>query len=693
MSDRSLPPAARPQRPSQRHPMPRPQNLQVTPPPSRHTQSFESFASRPLSVDQPQPAPQIHSTASHSQPAHQSARPYQTQQGYAIPQPSQSKPLNPSAMQTMQGYAQAQPRSPQSNAPHSDFGDQEKTEIKGGLPPVSSQKIQRGKLTATEGEHTGSVWFLNREVTHLGRGLDNDIILHDIAASRRHLTLNRHLDGFSLFDLKSANGTYLNQTRITEEEIYDGDIIELGETHLLFESIGEARQRLDASSTSPGTESIPLTPVPASQMIQGQFGERVKPEDAASPSNYQLTLNSSAAREVSRQERLIDSIYDLWESVIYHPNSMLSRCFQALSLIVLLGLSLWLGRYLAELKSIDVKALKMEVERLIESQKITEAREILKTASNQLTIEDRTLLQSLIKSERSIQDALAQAETSVASSQWIDAIKFLQQIPVEHKLFKLTSPLLATAQNGLLSQRALKVRESLWRGLLNEANSHLEEVNLWVPLDKQSILRPLRFAVWIHAEALGEQAIDLSPPPSEQRALEEAAQYAQSNPKLALVALNRSRPQTPARKTLFELRKKSLASRRKKRRRMNSALKKKDPSQILYLKSLDYLLGTQNSLGSMLEEYRLAIRKSIESRKYTRLAPWLKASLIIAPDDQELKRLKLQLQAEAIKWFQLGLNEQSNREDEQAKAYFEAAEPYLLDAKRIEVRRLIDELR
>ena len=73
----------------------------------------------------------------------------------------------------------------------------------------------------------GESWFLNRSHTSLGRALDNDIVLLDIAASRKHAQIIRGSEGFILLDLRSANGIFLNGRRITEEDLYDGDEMKL----------------------------------------------------------------------------------------------------------------------------------------------------------------------------------------------------------------------------------------------------------------------------------------------------------------------------------------------------------------------------------------------------------------------------------------------------------------------------------
>jgi hypothetical protein len=125
-------------------------------------------------------------------------------------------------------------------------------------PSKLESTLLRGKLKVMRGEQQGEIWFLNRVQTSLGRALDNDLVLLDISSSRKHVQIMRHALGFTLLDLRSANGVYINGRRVSEEELYDGDEIEIGETLMRFEMVGTSRERIvDEDDTSPGIERPP----------------------------------------------------------------------------------------------------------------------------------------------------------------------------------------------------------------------------------------------------------------------------------------------------------------------------------------------------------------------------------------------------------------------------------------------------
>lgn len=69
----------------------------------------------------------------------------------------------------------------------------------------------------------------------LGRDMDNDCIIKDDAISKHHLHIVESDTGYILKDLKSSNGTYLNNKKIDEAQIKKGDIIGFGVDDIFLE--------------------------------------------------------------------------------------------------------------------------------------------------------------------------------------------------------------------------------------------------------------------------------------------------------------------------------------------------------------------------------------------------------------------------------------------------------------------------
>jgi hypothetical protein len=87
-------------------------------------------------------------------------------------------------------------------------------------------------MLASDGDaHT---YRLDEDMVSIGRMNDCDIVLQDSGASRRHAEVRRSGDRFVVVDLGSTNGTLVNEARITERELEDGDRITIGRTVLEF---------------------------------------------------------------------------------------------------------------------------------------------------------------------------------------------------------------------------------------------------------------------------------------------------------------------------------------------------------------------------------------------------------------------------------------------------------------------------
>jgi FHA domain/zinc-ribbon domain len=92
----------------------------------------------------------------------------------------------------------------------------------------------RGVLIVKRGPNAGSKFFLDSDVTEIGRHPDSDIFLDDITVSRRHAEIRRDGAAFSLADVGSLNGTYVNRERVEDAALRSGDEIQVGKFKLVF---------------------------------------------------------------------------------------------------------------------------------------------------------------------------------------------------------------------------------------------------------------------------------------------------------------------------------------------------------------------------------------------------------------------------------------------------------------------------
>jgi pSer/pThr/pTyr-binding forkhead associated (FHA) protein len=70
--------------------------------------------------------------------------------------------------------------------------------------------------------------------TLIGRSPDCDIFLDDVTVSRRHAELLANAGRFTIRDLGSLNGTFVNRRRIESIELEDDDEVQIGKYRMTF---------------------------------------------------------------------------------------------------------------------------------------------------------------------------------------------------------------------------------------------------------------------------------------------------------------------------------------------------------------------------------------------------------------------------------------------------------------------------
>lgn len=105
---------------------------------------------------------------------------------------------------------------------------------------------------------------LNQNELAIGKAPHNQIVLDDPTVSASHAIISHTPDGYSILDLASRNGTWLNGERLNNRSriLQHGDRIQLGETILTFRLTdrSEAVQPADTPSEELRPASVPTTP-------------------------------------------------------------------------------------------------------------------------------------------------------------------------------------------------------------------------------------------------------------------------------------------------------------------------------------------------------------------------------------------------------------------------------------------------
>jgi pSer/pThr/pTyr-binding forkhead associated (FHA) protein len=89
-------------------------------------------------------------------------------------------------------------------------------------------------LVVQRGPGSGSRFLLDADVVNAGRHPDSEIFLDDVTVSRRHAEFHRSGDSFTVSDVGSLNGTYVNRDRIDRVQLTDGDEVQIGKYRLVF---------------------------------------------------------------------------------------------------------------------------------------------------------------------------------------------------------------------------------------------------------------------------------------------------------------------------------------------------------------------------------------------------------------------------------------------------------------------------
>ena len=84
-----------------------------------------------------------------------------------------------------------------------------------------------------EMDGSGTSYLLAKAVVCIGRSADNDIRLTNNSISSHHAEIHRRRAGeLYIIDLASSNGVFVNDNKVTQIELHEGDLIELGEVRL-----------------------------------------------------------------------------------------------------------------------------------------------------------------------------------------------------------------------------------------------------------------------------------------------------------------------------------------------------------------------------------------------------------------------------------------------------------------------------
>jgi transcriptional regulator with GAF, ATPase, and Fis domain len=169
------------------------------------------------------------------------------------------------------------------------------------------------RFVIVDGAAAGQVFGLEGGRKTVGRGPGNDIDIVDMQISKRHCLVKSEGEEFSIVDLGSRNGIFVNDTRISEVAVLkDGDEVRLGGTRLMFCTEDSAPQVPSESRTI--LQNVELVPSESAYLKTTLSPEAANKPRVARDLNVLLRLSeeiNAIRRSDVLQEKLLERIFDI----------------------------------------------------------------------------------------------------------------------------------------------------------------------------------------------------------------------------------------------------------------------------------------------------------------------------------------------------------------------------------------------
>ncbi len=114
----------------------------------------------------------------------------------------------------------------------------------GSLPAVDESLLDQfdpgeAVLVVHRGPNQGARFELLGGELSIGRSPESNIFLDDVTVSRRHASLQRTGETWTITDHESLNGTYVNHNRVDNHALSNGDQVQIGKYRFLFYQAGQ----------------------------------------------------------------------------------------------------------------------------------------------------------------------------------------------------------------------------------------------------------------------------------------------------------------------------------------------------------------------------------------------------------------------------------------------------------------------
>lgn len=165
------------------------------------------------------------------------------------------------------------------------------------------------KIILKLGDEIIKEFLLGRGAMTIGRKDDNDIQIESKEVSGLHAKLFNYGGNFYIHDMKSLNGTFVNNKRIVKHHLEKGDLINIGQYTLDFELESELPEEVQENTQQPEAESIVTEEPEIEQELQEpESQELVEEEDVSQFAAGLIILSSSKKQSVYPIKKKITTI-------------------------------------------------------------------------------------------------------------------------------------------------------------------------------------------------------------------------------------------------------------------------------------------------------------------------------------------------------------------------------------------------
>ena len=174
------------------------------------------------------------------------------------------------------------------------------------------------RLSAISGKLKGGLITISDDAFVIGRESAASLCIADASVSRRHSLIEKKTEGYTITDLESLNGTFVNDVPVKSRKLEHGDRVRIGESQFLF-----LLQDGDVSSKSSHV-NLDQGQVLSGSTVQLRFDDAIfiMARDLSALMKVGTTINAIRGLE-ELQERLLELLFEVIPA--QHGGIMLSE--------------------------------------------------------------------------------------------------------------------------------------------------------------------------------------------------------------------------------------------------------------------------------------------------------------------------------------------------------------------------------